>query len=298
MEAGIKKLMSDHLPKTWELTMKTQSELRCHVGHSLAERMVMDHSFPSEEVAAFFHHARQHSEVFFVSLDPTICCQDELPQISITRICDIHGDDIDHEHGPRPKFPPIEKQVKQLAEQANGRRIVLVDDGYWEGSTVRKIGNFFADSGVSVESAIVVFHFNDGKPTAVPLIVHPDNVIPKSENQDWVCMRDLVPGWPLSGRTVIEPIDGIWRGLSYLEDKGRNRGSLDELDPEKFQRLRLGLLDVSIQLFELVEDTLGHPVTVKMMERIPLGFSAQPNDRFINLIRQWQYSLTEIASLA
>lgn len=271
LEEDIAALMSLHLPKDWRLQVIPQSELRQQIRGLLA-----DH------IAARDNRDRPVLAVF---LDTTLCDAGEFPQISITRRCDTGGEDIDH--GPRPGYPELNVQAKQIAELANGRAIVLLDDGYWHGTTVRKVADALEYCGATVESALAVLHFDDGNPTVLPL----SSAKVDRNNQDWVCMRDLVPGWPLSGRTVKEPVDGLVRGLSYLENAGLSRGSLHHLTPKNLHSLRLGLIGVTIQLFTVAEDTLGRVITVKEMERIPLGFTAYPEDRFIDLLQGWQYQL-------
>ncbi len=86
-----------------------------------------------------------------ISLDPMyIPVADEI--ISITRLIDPETG-IKKE-GPRPYFPPLEEQVKELSKKYKGKNIALADVGVFEGGSEKLLISLLKDAGISVDYVI------------------------------------------------------------------------------------------------------------------------------------------------
>ena len=130
--------------------------------------------------------------------------------------------------GPRPGFPPLIKQLEDLAARAAGRRISIVEDGIFSGSTIRNLIDQMLDCRLVPHLVVAGFAFPQSWPVLELLADKGIKTITIHEFgriRDWVPDHDFIPFIPGSGRVVgaaagaLSPLysrDGLSYSFPYV----------------------------------------------------------------------------------
>ncbi len=186
----------------------------------------------------------------------------------------------------RPGCLSFEEQIRIIARKAKNKKVVLLDDGCWTGHSIEKISGALSSANVNIEKIVFGIMIDRG-PIKAAAPIESIFVFPEKDVLDWVCERDFVPGTPLGGKTVSDENDddNFNVGAYYLFGMGdfKNWASLD-FDDETIKMFTRRRLRQAAKLFEKIGDLSKRPVLLNDMERIPLGYSAQKERRFVEIL--------------
>jgi hypothetical protein len=119
--------------------------------------------------------------------------------IEINRIVDEFGKIIGL--GPRPGHCSIEHQLNAISELANGKNIVLVEDGVFTGSTIEYLVTEFKKRKVNVEALVAGISFPNAR-KSLREIFNGNLMITQNidEPYEWMPDHDFIPFAPNCGR--------------------------------------------------------------------------------------------------
>lgn len=104
--------------------------------------------------------------------------------------------------GPRPGCRSLEKQVDDIKRIADGRPVVLVQDGIFTGTTLSSVVTVLKKAQVRVEAIVVGFGFEQGVEKLKTVFDKEIVEIFDMDPMDWVSDRDFFPFVPESGKVV------------------------------------------------------------------------------------------------
>ncbi len=225
---------------------------------------------------------------FIVSL--TLYTNGHHASLKATRVAYPDGDGFTkHEKViARSCTPALPMQVREILDEADGRPIVLVDDGIWSGKTSSQIVELFAEQGVEV-SAIVAFlaadwnNFED----KYPVLSTKTSVVrsfASGEVLDWICERDFYIGVPGFGRTLglgtKLQADPRAIGIPYILP-GSPSG--DASIPQEYAvSFTLLCLDIAALFYRGRGEILGRDVQVRDLRTIP--YEMRNEDMFASVL--------------
>lgn len=244
-----------------------------------------------------------------ISLD-SVYVENADMRFSVTRLNALKdGTWIDLGHGPRPNAGMVDTQLTRIVQSSaleglNDRRVVVVDDGVWSGSTFYALQELLKERGIEVAKFLVGVYRKSEDPAGQEYLQKLDaKVIPTEEGDykpgeifEWVCMRDFFPGVPFSGRTVgslgetangielaavaqfypSQPVFGNI-GAPYVLTLG-NPVDWACIPAEHAKAFSLKCLELTRRLFVAIEEetsrVLGYhrPVQVKDLDRVPFRY--------------------------
>jgi hypothetical protein len=123
--------------------------------------------------------------------------------LEINRLIDHNGNTIGI--GPRPGCPSLDDQLMLIKAHANGKPIVIVEDGIFTGSTARYVFELLNSAGITVSDIIVGFKFDNSSETVdyitslgvnVEWLKEFDNLL------DWIPDHDFLPMAPNNGLVI------------------------------------------------------------------------------------------------
>lgn len=123
--------------------------------------------------------------------------------LDINRLVDINGETIGI--GPRPGCDTIADQIAKIKYHANGKPVVLVEDGIFSGGTVQYVVNSLQAVGVRVSHVIVGFVFPSSEENIDKLRASGIEVAWLQEFEellDWVPDHDFLPLVPNCGKVI------------------------------------------------------------------------------------------------
>ena len=165
--------------------------------------------------------------------------------------------------GPRPGYPQIDFQVKNLTKFLKEKNIALSDIGSWTGSTILYLADVFRKHGYEVKEAIFVIATRE----AVESLESNGFSVRVSriyDLYDWIEIRDFF----ISGRVVGE------KGMPFLY-KGkvpiripywsscytlREWASIPE---EICDKIRRGMIDITIKYLNFLSEVKGSPINIE-----------------------------------
>jgi hypothetical protein len=123
--------------------------------------------------------------------------------LDINRLVDIDGNTIGI--GPRPGCDSIADQIEKIKYNADGKSVVLVEDGIFSGGTVQYVVNSLKAVGVEVSHVIVGFVFPSSEANIEKL--RSDGIEVSwlrefGELLDWVPDHDFLPLVPNCGKVI------------------------------------------------------------------------------------------------
>lgn len=191
--------------------------------------------------------------------------------------------------GPRPGCLSLEEQAGRIAHLLHDRECVVVDDGCFEGHTIRECVRLLRAAGITVRCAVVAVMFEQREASNLDLPIHPVFLYPQGSCLDWVCERDFMLGVPEGGRAV-SVIEGSGREYCapYLTEFGdvSRWGTIAQGAASEFTR---SVLEISLDLYLEIGRLSGRSVQASNIERWPF-FRGQPlpsteNCSFVTCIR-------------
>jgi len=123
--------------------------------------------------------------------------------LDINRLVDINGETIGI--GPRPGCDTIADQIGKIKYHANGKPVVLVEDGIFSGGTVQYVVSTLQSVGVKVSHVIVGFVFPSSEANIEKLRADGIDVAWLQEFEellDWVPDHDFLPLVPNCGKVI------------------------------------------------------------------------------------------------
>lgn len=139
--------------------------------------------------------------------------------MEINRIIDGSGRVIGI--GPRPGCPELREQLGDIFSSIGGRKVVLVEDGSFSGSTLSFLLGEMKNKGIKVIAVVLAFCFPgaqkkiqeelDGQVVAVQPVENP---------LEWMPDHDFFPFTPNSGRVFGQLVNG--RALPFYNYKGHS----------------------------------------------------------------------------
>lgn len=194
--------------------------------------------------------------------------------LQITRLIDDELNDLGR--GSRLPAMNLEEQVYRIADEFRDRPIAIVDDGCWSSGTISETVQQLRESGLNVQRVFVGL----SSPAARENFLHRfDGAISFKSNWevegliDWVCQRDFFPGVPLSGKQI-----GTKKMLPIIPETGApyvlpfgDPVHWASIPKENEKQFSARVIDLTIKLWEEIEATSKHPVTIADLDRIPRG---------------------------
>ncbi len=123
--------------------------------------------------------------------------------------------------------PPASAQFDTAAARANGRPIILVDDGVWSGGTLNYVITQFQQRGCPVVLVGGGIIRSPHVPTNIDQILHSLFPFPDDQGRelaDWICERDFTVIVPNFGRQLATPdlsaLDHRRIGMAYFGPTG------------------------------------------------------------------------------
>jgi FMN phosphatase YigB (HAD superfamily) len=156
---------------------------------------------------------------------------------------------------PRVGAAEIREQLERIGKIANGRKIVLVDDGSFSGETFNFVKALFEKKiGISVEK--IISYLGGDTENCIQKFPNPEYFI------DWVDMRDFSP---LGGKITSLLNDGEKTStIPYIPPFSNGAGaSLDSLPEEKLKTLSNRLLKAFQEMIRQIEAKIGRPITIQ-----------------------------------
>ncbi len=127
--------------------------------------------------------------------------------LEINRLFDLQGNFLGNE--ARPGFLSFDEQINEIAERAAGRKVTIMEDGSFTGTTISDVIDRLNKRGVEIELIVLGFAFPDavrqirksydGK---IEFMKPIDNYI------DWMPDHDFFPFIPNCGRVIGEIREG------------------------------------------------------------------------------------------
>jgi len=165
--------------------------------------------------------------------------------------------------GPRPGYPPVDLQVKNLIKSLKEKNIAVSDIGTWTGSTILYLADVFKKHGYKVEEAIFVIATrealenleNNGFSVRVSRVYN---------LYDWMEIRDFF----IAGRVVGENgMPFLYKGkipvrIPYWSDcyTLKEWASIPE---EICEEIRRDMIDITIKYFNFLSEIKGTPVSIE-----------------------------------
>lgn len=184
----------------------------------------------------------------------------------------------DGSKAPRQGSQPIDTQLDLLAEEINGRSIILVDDGIFSGGSIRYMVGLLLERRMKIKSILVFM----GNPAVrevngidVRRIRSLDNCI------DWIDARDLTI---LGGRPEkLSSKLSIASSRPYIAPFSDGRPA--SIDPRSLRKISDGILGAQEYFFRELETIIGRPVTVRDALRagFPFPLCEDPAFRTVGL---------------
>jgi len=176
--------------------------------------------------------------------------------------------------GSRAGSSSVEKQLELMRKELSGRRVIILEDGSFTGSTLCFMLDKLSSCGAKVEAIVVGILFPDAKKKLE--MTFKGELVCKYhfENPfDWMPSHDFFPFVPNSGRVI-----GTKAGESFIPLHMSDRstlskpyilpyGQLDKwaglpLDRSEMIDMSRFCMDGSIEIFEVMERLNGRPITV------------------------------------
>lgn len=204
--------------------------------------------------------------------------------LAVNRIVDHHGQSYgngtDHiKIGPRPGCLPISRQIENIGRLANGRPVIIVEDGIFTGGTLAKIMEMFQKARIKVEAIVVGFAF-EGSIDRVKEVFGGEiiQIIDIKNPIDWIPDHDLFPFVPNSGKVVGHPMDGMLLPLyspegysfsiPYLKPFTGDMTSLTSIPSKSTEEVSTYCLGVAKEFFEKLERKNGRDITIRDLMEI------------------------------
>lgn len=177
--------------------------------------------------------------------------------------------DKDKIEGPRPHTLPLEEQCRNIAQAfSSDRNVVIVDDGCYDGLSLRRCADELRQAGLNVVQAVVGIRRMTAS-LAVDFPVHAVRTYDKSYIEDWICERDFILGIPDSGRAVMQngPVAKEFCA-PYLNGFG-DMHSWASIPHSASSSLTTALLEISRDLYLAIGAASGRPVLASDIDRWP-----------------------------
>ncbi len=190
------------------------------------------------------------------------------------------------DEGPRPYFPPLEKQAASIArsikDHCDTDRIIVVDDGCYEGDSLKKCVQLLTQAGLQVIGAAVGFHKKKEELLGFTFPFRAFLTYPEADIKDWICERDFFPGVPYGGRTIRtngEVTAPFEIAAHYLH----NFGDVEEwasIPTNKAIAFSDAMIQLSCRIFDEIQKTNDNrPVLASDIKRWPM-YKGKPLPRY------------------
>lgn len=166
----------------------------------------------SVEILSAIHAQGPLAQTLIVSTCPEIRPPAHSVHLEINRVYSLEGRKLGL--GPRPGHPPLREQLSSISVLAREKRVVLVEDGIFSGSTIRATVELLRARHIHIDLIVAGFAFAESRSELERLesegiqvtLVHQFGRL-----RDWMPDHDFFPFVPGSGRVVgVNPfIDGV-----------------------------------------------------------------------------------------
>lgn len=165
-------------------------------------------------------------------------------------------------------FPPIEDQIKQLAQKT--KEVVLADDVIFSGKGAEKIIDFCRKQGIKISSFIAGISIGEGRERVEKAGVPVKTVFYFAKAIDEICERDFFAGIVMSGRNVFGQNRNT--GAPYFLPFGKPNewASIPKEREEDFSKF---CIEQSMEIWEEIGRLRGKPIKCGELERLPIGAS-------------------------
>ena len=246
----------------------------------------------------FLRRPEQEKE-FWVSLDNKVYVIDANFYLDVTRLVDEDRLPIDsgvkigsRPENPKPFFQQLDECIEKITKINMPMKIVLVDDGTFEGDTITNVLDALADRGIIVDEVRLGICRAEGE-QKITAWQWPKDADPMKAYRigwvktagtcpvlwDWVCERDFFPGVPLCGRAVGRKTAQSLPPESILTSPGQKPVRVPYLSPQGreewvslthgFRNFSQEAVDLTIELWGKMEEVLGRTILVRDIPTIP-----------------------------
>lgn len=225
--------------------------------------------------------------------------------LAVNRIVDHCGhtykNDGDIKIGPRPGCLPIHRQIDNIGRIANGRPVVIVEDGIFTGGTLSRIVDMFQKARIKVAAIVVGFAF-EGSIEKVKEVFDGEIVkIIDIENPiDWMPDHDFFPFVPNSGKVVGHPMNGILLPLyspegysfsiPYLMPFTSDMNSWTSIPPASVTKISDYCLSAAKEFFGKLERDNNQEITIRDLMEI------RPRISFPHRAGNSEFSIPEVTA--
>lgn len=203
--------------------------------------------------------------------------------LAVNRIVDHCGHTYNHDGdikiGPRPGCLPIHMQIDNIGKLANGRPVVIVEDGIFTGGTLSKIVDMFQKAHIKVAAIVVGFAF-EGSIERVQKVFKGEimKIIDIENPIDWMPDHDFFPFVPNSGKVVGHPMNGMLfplynqEGYSfsipYLKPFTSDMSSWTAIPPASVEQISGYCLSMAKEFFGKLERENNREITIRDLMEI------------------------------
>jgi hypothetical protein len=193
--------------------------------------------------------------------------------LDVNRLIDADGKLIGI--GPRPGYPCIDEQIASIAASAQGKPIVIVEDGAFTGNTIVYLLKRFERRGVNIAGIVLGLLFPKAK-ELIEANFHGELVVAEpitKEIMEWMPDHDFFPCIPNSGRVIGHKIGDefypvySFNGFSFSVPYVQPFGPMDQWASISDQHLgwemSLYCLNKTIEIYEMLEHLNGRRITTK-----------------------------------
>ncbi|MBP9690898.1 HAD hydrolase-like protein [Candidatus Woesebacteria bacterium] len=139
---------------------------------------------------------------------------------------------VDGTKVPRQGNPSFEKQIQEIAQIAQGKQVVIVDDGFFTGGTIRDFMRLAEESGVDLPIQKIIGFIGNGVASEEPFTDKTEILEPVQNLYEWIDIRDF---GPFGGkRYEASRQNGVTSAIPYIYPWSDGSGASLNMSPRFF----------------------------------------------------------------
>jgi len=215
---------------------------------------------------------------------------DRFSRFSITRA--VNGKKV-----PRQANPPLKDQFIQLKSRINGKRVIIVDDGFFSGGTIRDFLEMSTEEGLEFDVQKVIGFIGTGEPSDDFFRNKSQILEPIINLFDWIDIRDFSP---LGGKRYLAGKQNVATStIPYLYPWSDGASASISMSPQFFEMSEkmIGSFQKLVASYEMIlknrltfRDLIkaGFPLPTNIENTIPVSINDSVTEyleRCVEIIR-------------
>jgi FMN phosphatase YigB (HAD superfamily) len=193
---------------------------------------------------------------------------------------------LDGQKVPRPSELPFEQQVAALTDAVEGKKVVVVDDGFFSGRTIKDFLDTFSRNGVNLNIERIIGFISNGAQVDESIAEKVEVLERISKLYDWIDIRDFSP----MGGKIFESScrNRVVTSVPYLYPWSEGAGASLNMSPKLFDisRKMITAFRTVIDSYESVGESLtfrqlvkaGFSLPTDTSKRIPVSINDRVTD--------------------